>query len=192
MWIEIELWNLKHPTLFLIQWSLSTITETLKGSGMAKVLENHENISCSVSCTNQSSGFIGPQNIVRGYGYEFCVSFCAFLFSKTCSCGLAFSESRRTTVSAKNLPCSTQEKDTYILDFAVYMNFATEDVEVKCYCPMHYPLTSGAGMWICAALRSLIRLSHSLTVNGKQAIFTNTAFVRGQGVWLAHTLMLEC
>lgn len=34
--------------------------------------------------------------------------------------------------------------------------------------------------------------SHSLTVNGNQAIFTNTAIVRGQGVWLAHTLMLEC
>ncbi len=121
-----------------------------------------------------------------------CFFLCFFLFSKTCSCLPAFYESRRTTVSAKNLSCFTQEKVTYILEFAVYMNFAAEDIEVKCYCPMLYPLTSGAGMWICAALRSLIRLSHSLTVNGKQAIFTNTAIVRGQGVWLAHTLMLEC
>ncbi len=128
----------------------------------------------------------------RATGMSFVFLFVLFLFSKTCSCLLAFYESRRTTVSAKNLSCFTQEKDTYILEFAVYMNFAAEDIEVKCYCPMLYPLTSGAGMWICAALRSLIRLSHSLTVNGKQAIFTNTAIVRGQGVWLAHTLMLEC
>ncbi len=84
---------------------------------MSKILKSPgkswKYLSC-LSCTNRSFGFIRPQNIVRGQ-WVLCF-ICAFLFSTTCSCWLAFYESRRTTVSAKNLSCSTQEKYTYILD----------------------------------------------------------------------------
>ncbi len=96
-----------------------------------------------VFCTDQLFSFIRPQHIVRSHEYSFCVPWYAFfLFSTTCmgSRWLAFNESPRTTVSAKNFfTVLLKKKVIYILD-----GLRVSKLIAKFHCWVNYPFKNFA------------------------------------------------